>query len=57
MSSKRPGTVDYSKFDNIDSDFASYCKFEKYELEMIAKYLDEAPKKIEKMFQDIASIV
>jgi polysaccharide pyruvyl transferase WcaK-like protein len=43
--------------DNIDSDFASYCKFEKYELEMIARYLDEAPKKIEKMFQDIASIV
>ena len=43
--------------DNIDSDFASYYKFEKYELEMIAKYLDEAPKKIEKMFQDIASIV
>lgn len=43
--------------DNIDSDFASYCKFEKYELEMIEKYLDEAPKKIEKMFQDIAYIV
>ncbi len=43
--------------DDIDVNYINYCKFEKYEIKMIEKYLEKAPKEIEKMFRDIACVI